>query len=53
VKFQFRAEFANVFNLTNIGTPNGTLNSANAGKITGSAINFPNRQIQLGARILF
>jgi hypothetical protein len=53
VKFQFRTEVANVFNLTNLGSPNGTFNSANFGKVTGSAGGFPNRQIQLGARILF
>jgi len=51
--FQFRSEVANVFNLTNLGTPNGTLSSPNFGKITGSASGFPNRQIQLGGRILF
>ena len=50
---QFRSEVANVFNLTNLGNPNGTLSSPNFGKITGSATGFPNRQIQLGARILF
>jgi len=53
VKFQFRTEVSNVFNLTNLGTPTGTLNSANFGKVTGSASSFPNRQIQLGGRILF
>ncbi len=53
VKFQFRTEVSNVFNLTNLGTPTGTFNSANFGKVTGSASGFPNRQIQLGGRILF
>jgi len=51
--FQFRSEVANVFNLTNLGTPNGTLSSPNFGKITGSSGTYPNRQIQLGARLLF
>jgi hypothetical protein len=53
VKLQFRAEVLNVFNLTNLGTPTATLNSGNFGKITGSNGNFPNREIQLGTRILF
>ncbi|MCU1321113.1 MAG: TonB-dependent receptor plug [Acidobacteriaceae bacterium] len=53
VKFQFRTEVSNVFNLTNLGVPNSAFNSANFGKITGSASGFPNRQIQLGGRILF
>jgi hypothetical protein len=51
--FQFRSEVANVFNLTNLGTPNGTLSSPNFGKITGSSGTYPNRQIQVGARLLF
>ncbi len=51
VKFQFRTEVSNVFNLTNLGTPTGTFTSANFGKITGS--NGRNREIQLGGRILF
>jgi hypothetical protein len=53
VKFQFRSEVSNVFNLTNLGQPNGTLSNANFGKILGSSSYFPNRRIQLGARILF
>ncbi len=53
VKFQFRTEVTNVFNLTNLGTPNGTYTSPNFGKITGANGSYPNRQIQLGGRILF
>jgi outer membrane receptor protein involved in Fe transport len=54
VKFQFRAEAINVFNLTNLGAPVGTLsNLTNFGKITGGNGSYGNRQIQLGARILF
>jgi len=53
VKFQFRSEVSNVFNLTNLGQPTAAVSSANFGKITGSNSYFPNRRIQLGARILF
>ena len=51
IRFQLRGEFVNVFNLTNLGTPTATLNSANAGKVTGSGGD--NRIIQVGGRILF
>ena len=53
--FQLRAESTNVFNLTNLPAPTGTLNSVNFGKIT-NGINFgtfSNRVIQVGGRILF
>jgi hypothetical protein len=53
--FQLRGESTNVFNLTNLPAPSGTLNSATRGQITGS-INggpFGNRVIQVGGRILF
>ncbi|MDE1163321.1 MAG: TonB-dependent receptor [Acidobacteriaceae bacterium] len=53
VKLQFRGEAINVFNFTNLGAPTGTLSSGNFGKITGVNSNFDNRQLQLGARILF
>jgi hypothetical protein len=53
VKFQFRGEVNNVFNLTNLGQPTGAVSNANFGKIVGSNSYFPNRRIQLGARILF
>jgi len=51
LKFQVRGEATNVFNLTNLGTPNGTMNSSTFGKITGSGGS--NRIIQVGGRILF
>ena len=51
VKFQIRGEATNVFNLTNLGAPTATMNSANFGKITGSGGS--NRILQLGGRILF
>jgi len=53
VKLQLRVEVTNVFNLTNLGQPNGTMSNANFGKIVGSSSYFPNRRIQLGARLLF
>jgi len=53
VKLQLRSEVTNVFNLTNLGQPTGTLSNVNFGKILGSSSYYPNRRIQLGARILF
>jgi len=35
-----------------LGVPNGNVLDPNFGKITGSASGFPNRQIQLGGRLL-
>jgi len=51
LKFQLRGEALNAFNLTNLGQPNGTMNNAQFGKITGT--NGSNRIIQVGGRILF
>jgi hypothetical protein len=51
LKFNLRGEVSNVFNLTNLGTPTATMNSANFGKITGNSGN--NRIIQVGGRLLF
>jgi hypothetical protein len=57
VKFQLRGESTNVFNLTNLPAPSGTLTSGptSFGHITGSITggNFSNRIIQVGGRILF
>jgi hypothetical protein len=57
VKFQLRGEATNVFNLTNLPAPTGTLSSGpnSFGHITGSITggNFSNRIIQVGGRILF
>ncbi len=50
VKFQFRGEATNVFNMVNLSAPAGTLNSGTFGTINGaSAMRF----IQLGGRLLF
>jgi len=57
VKFQVRGEATNVFNLTNLPAPTGTLTSGptSFGHITGSITGgyFSNRIIQVGGRILF
>jgi len=51
LKFQFRGEAVNVFNLTNLGAPTAAMNNVNFGKITGSGGS--NRVMQVGGRILF
>ena len=51
LRFQLRGEATNAFNLTNLGQPNGTMNNAQFGRITGT--NGSNRIIQVGGRILF
>jgi hypothetical protein len=48
---QFRAEFFNLPNQATFGTPGGTLNSGNFGKITGTAT--AEREIQFGLRFIF
>jgi len=49
-RFQFRAEFYNIFNNVNYNNPNTTFASANFGRITGAG---SMRQVQLGGKILF
>ena len=51
LKFEFRGEALNVFNLTNLGAPTAAMNNVNFGKITGSGGS--NRVIQIGGRLLF
>jgi hypothetical protein len=46
-----RAEFFNVLNHTNLGTPNRFVNTANFGSITEATT--PGREIQLSARLSF
>ena len=57
VRFQFRGEAQNVFNLTNLSAPGGTLGTtASFGVISGSPTTGTlgsNRVIQVGGRILF
>ena len=50
-KFQFRGEFFNALNHTNLGTPDRFVNTPQFGIITESTT--PGRQIQLSARLSF
>jgi hypothetical protein len=50
-KFQFRGEFFNALNHTNLGTPDRFVNTPQFGTITQSTT--PGRQIQLSARLSF
>jgi hypothetical protein len=47
---EFRAEAFNVLNKVNYATPNSTFGSGSYGQITG---NFPARQLQLAAKLIF
>jgi len=51
MRFQFRAEFFNALNHTNLGTPNRFVNTPQFGTITEAAT--PGREIQLSARVSF
>jgi hypothetical protein len=51
MRFQFRAEFFNALNHTNLGTPNRFVNTPQFGTITEAAT--PGREVQLGMRISF
>jgi len=51
VKFQFRSEFFNALNHTNLGIPDRFVNTPQFGTITQSTT--PGREIQLGARLSF
>jgi hypothetical protein len=50
VKFQFRGEATNVFNMVSLSAPGGTFNSGTFGTITGAS---GMRVIQVGGRLLF
>ncbi len=50
-KFQFRGEFFNALNHTNLGTPDRFVNTPQFGTITQSTT--PGREIQLSARLSF
>jgi len=50
-KFQFRSEFFNALNHTNLGTPDRFVNTPQFGTITEATT--PGRQIQLSARVSF
>jgi hypothetical protein len=51
MKFQFRAEFFNALNHTNLGTPDRFVNTPQFGTISEAAT--PGREIQLSARVSF
>jgi hypothetical protein len=51
MRFQFRAEFFNALNHTNLGTPNRFVNTPQFGTITEAAT--PGREVQLGLRLSF
>ncbi|MEO6966036.1 MAG: TonB-dependent receptor [Acidobacteriaceae bacterium] len=48
---QFRSEFFNIFNHTNLGNPGNTIGSSSLGKITGAA--GTGRQIQFALKLAF
>jgi outer membrane receptor protein involved in Fe transport len=50
IKFQFRGEATNVFNMVSLSAPAGTLNSGTFGTITGASAM---RVLQVGGRLLF
>ena len=57
VKFQFRGEATNVFNMVNLAAPGGTFSSGSSFGVISSGVTFPSgtgmRVIQLGGRLLF
>ncbi|MGE0131550.1 MAG: carboxypeptidase regulatory-like domain-containing protein [Blastocatellales bacterium] len=50
-RLEFRGEFYNFTNSAHFGRPNAVIGSPQAGTITNTS--FPNRQIQLGLRLVF
>jgi hypothetical protein len=50
-RLQFRSEFFNLFNTTNLGAPAQNVSNANFGVITG--LSSPARQIQLALKLVF
>jgi TonB dependent receptor len=50
-RLEFRGEFYNATNTAQFGRPNAAIGSPQAGTITSTAV--PNRQIQLGLRLVF
>ena len=50
-RFEFRGEFFNALNHTNLGTPNRFVNTPQFGTITDAAT--PGREVQLSARLSF
>jgi hypothetical protein len=50
-RIQFRSEFFNLFNTTNLGAPAQNVTNANFGAIT--SLSSPARQIQLALKLVF
>ncbi len=50
-RLQFRSEFFNLFNVTNLGAANQDFSSSNFGKITG--LSGEARQIQFAMKLVF
>jgi hypothetical protein len=50
-RLQFRSEFFNLFNTTNLGAPSQNVSNANFGTITG--LSSPARQIQFALKLVF
>lgn len=50
-RIEFRSEFFNLFNTTNLGAPGQTFGNANFGTITG--LSSPARQIQFALKLVF
>ena len=53
IGFTLRADASNAFNHTNLGTPNGDVQSANAGQITGLAAGGSMRRMQFSGTVRF
>ena len=53
VAFSLRADAANIFNHTNLGRPNGDVQSPNAGQITGLAGGGSMRRMQFSGTLRF
>ncbi len=50
-RLELRGEFFNLTNTAHFGRPNATIGSPQAGTITTTAA--PNRQVQIGLRVMF
>jgi hypothetical protein len=50
-RLQFRSEFFNLFNTTNLGAPASNISNANFGQIT--SLSSPARQIQFALKLVF
>jgi hypothetical protein len=50
IRLQYRAEFFNVFNHTNLGAPNGSVVSSNFGRITSASAP---RILQMSLKLVF